>query len=158
MTITSLIKKAKFDWANTDINDDNFSYEKGASPKDAILFHPDKNLSTQDVLELIEKNGLRPATITELLEYAIVYPEQREFSIIELGSICAACDGEVVSLGSYPGDRYLRLGTVQVDWLRSCRFLAFLKSLDSGSLGTSDSLVPSEITIDGKMYTLTLKI
>jgi hypothetical protein len=91
--LKEMIKAGKFDWENPDINSTNFPdlQEKGLLNQviklKAKIFDFKKDISGEDVLKELDKEGYRPATLTELLALAEIDPElQRQFAIVSLGS------------------------------------------------------------------------
>ena len=95
--------------------------------------HFARGKSTDEALEEIDRAGLRPARVEELLAYDERYPkEMSRFPIIALGSttdgiIRVAClDG-----GLLDRDRGLRLYPISTSWSRLCRFLCVRKEKSS---------------------------
>jgi hypothetical protein len=151
-TIEELIKKGKYDWVNSDITENNFpDYIGGQIKLEAELVKFDKYMESDDILMELDKQGLRPATLKELLSFGIQYPdEKKEEPIVALGSVVDLSGYRLVPvLFRWHGERGLGLRFWGGGWHGRCRFLAFRKSLKS--LGTLDPL-PNEITINGQVF------
>ncbi len=125
------IKAGKYDWFNNDITSSHFpSEETGIKEVPLDLIHFGKDKTTDEVLSELDKTGMRPVTLKELLALSEKHPDlQREFPIIALGSVwqdpgggrcCADLDGS----GS---ERGLGLCWVGGRWDDGCRFAAVRK-------------------------------
>ncbi|GEM_PF-2246274 len=130
-TIEALIEESKFDWKNDDINSKNFQTErKGRFKQIAYLINFNKNMTSEAVIQELDKLGLRPADIHELLAFSIKYPDiQRRFPILALASRLRRWRGGVrVSYlyGSASG-RDLDLDLWSSGWHGGWRFFAFSK-------------------------------
>jgi hypothetical protein len=134
-TLEEMIAAGKYDWVHPDITSSNFPIDQSKSGStenlEAVIVHLDKYVKdTEIVLKLMDKNGLRPATLPELLALGEQYPEfQRKYWIYALGSRWQNSNGHrgvVVLLGdlAYRGPD---LDSRQCWWFRSSRFLAFRK-------------------------------
>lgn len=137
--LSSLIKTKKLDWVNPNIKDNLFEIPNEIC-NDFKLYHFDRNISSEDVIKEITKDGFRPANSWELL----LWPSWNDNNwVIALGSV-ARVDG-VRGAPFLSGDgsgRGLYLGWFGSGWGASCRFLAVRNSpsesssLGSGSLDT----------------------
>ena len=87
-TVKQLIKAGKYDWINDDITDINFpSDEEGKAQLEIFLLSFNRHISSEDAIEKIDKQGLRPATLKELLGLGSQHPDlQRKNPIVALGS------------------------------------------------------------------------
>jgi hypothetical protein len=132
MPLANLIAAGRYDWKNGDINDQNFPISgSGTSETEIALFHFNKSMSTDVVLDELDKRGFRAATLRELLALGADQPElQRQFPIIALGSIWRdPCDNRGVAfLGRNGAERYLSLDWCEGDLGDFCRFAAVRKS------------------------------
>jgi undecaprenyl-diphosphatase len=55
------------------------------------LFHFNRDISSEDAIAEMDKDGFRPATLAELLALGEAQPElQKQFPIIALSSVCLA--------------------------------------------------------------------
>jgi len=130
-TIEEMIAAGRYDWKNGDINSKNFSVMgKGTVETKLELVHLNKAASTKEVETYLEANGLRAATLEELLEFGATYPNiQREFPIVAIGSFWVVPDGDrsVPYLDRFGSRRALSLCWGDDDWDDVCRFLAVRK-------------------------------
>ena len=82
--------KNEYDDADKDITDDHFpkaEWECGKKEQSFALYHFDKSVNPDDVVAEMDKDGMRPATLRELLAFGRNNPElQLQFSIAALGS------------------------------------------------------------------------
>jgi hypothetical protein len=155
-TIEQLVEAGKYDYANSDVTSKNFPESaKYESKLEAVLFHPNEDLESEEILKRMEKGGLRPATVRELLTFGAKYPDvQREFPVIALGSVVLLNGNRrVACLDGHDSGRYLDLSWFDGRWRRRCRFLAFRKHSE---LGASAPALHSAIDLSGTLVTLTL--
>ena len=133
LKLIDAITAAAFDWKNDDIVEKNFpnqAHETGEQNIQVKLYHFGKDMSSEDVVSAMDKDGFRPATLRELLAYAVKNPdEQRKYSIVGLGSVWSRGDGRGVPCLSLSGrGRGLGLGWWGGGWRGYCQFLAVRKS------------------------------
>ncbi len=83
-----MLETGNFDWRDVDINEKNFPLETCTTKEVEFKLVDFNNVPSEDeILAELDKLGLRPATLRELVHIAAVKPDlQREFSIIALGS------------------------------------------------------------------------
>jgi hypothetical protein len=95
LTVEELVKAGKYSWAMLSINSNNFSSpEKDIATIDIFLVNFNRNLSSEDVVKELDRQGLRPATLKELASLGAQYPHlQYEFPIVALGSPWRDPDG-----------------------------------------------------------------
>ena len=131
-SLDEMKKAGNYDWMNDDITAERFPI-KGEGIKELVpeLIHFNRSISSDNALADLDKMGLRPATIEELLALGETFPEmQRKFPIIALGSV-----GEVSGRRSVPcldeggSERGLYLRWFGYDWYAGCRFLAVRKKV-----------------------------
>ncbi|MEX1113496.1 MAG: hypothetical protein WD603_00025 [Patescibacteria group bacterium] len=141
--LKTLIVDGGYNWVNDYYEGqtwDDWKQQDGVTPvmfpscrtveTEAVVVHLDRYAETGEVLVELDFRGLRPADVAELLSFGVAHPEvQREFRIIELGSILGDPYGSryVASLWSDSGRRYLDLYWYDDRWAPGCRFLAFGK-------------------------------
>jgi len=126
--IESLVTDGKYDYADSDINSKHFRAERnGTEDIEVHLVHFGRSISTEDAIAELDKMGLQPAKIHELLTLGIKHPDlQREFLIIALGSVWRYQDGSrgCPCLGRDGSGRDLSLHWVEIAWNGICRFAA----------------------------------
>lgn len=86
-------------------------------------------LYSEDAIAKLDKMGLRPGTVEELLAFGATFPDmQRKFPIVALGS-SAELDGRRAVAYLFGGDsgRRLNLDCWGGAWVGRYRFLAFRK-------------------------------
>ena len=131
MSLADMIEAGHYDWTNSDITAEHFPIKgRGKAEVKLELVHFDRAVSTDEALEELDKQGLRPAKIEELLAFGAAYPEiQHEFPVICLGSVWSDRDDgrSVPDLGRRGSRRRLYLDWVALDWPDYCRFLAVRK-------------------------------
>jgi hypothetical protein len=126
--LTDLITAGEYDWVHQDITEKNFpmppNFVLGVEPK---LFHFNRKISSENAIKEMEKEGYRPATIWDLLDYGVKNPEmQRQFPITALGSITMTGDrrkGRAALRGS-DSERDATIFWGGYSWGDNFRFLA----------------------------------
>lgn len=140
LSLTEMIADGEYDGTDN-IGADNFSIEgKGQVKVDFILVLAShsilmdtirETIPMDTVLKELDYQGLRPATIAELLSFGAKYPdEQRKYPIVALGSVGLDPDGgSVVAVlcKVYAGGRELKLYYVDGGWFVNYRYLAVRK-------------------------------
>lgn len=132
LTVVQMIAAGRYGWANDDVTWDNFPHDRTLNKIKitAELIHFGRNMSTDAVLAELDRRGLRPATMAELLAFGASFPEeQRKLPIVELGSIWTLrCGYRLVGyLHGYGSERFLNLYDVEGGWYDRYRFLAVRK-------------------------------
>ena len=96
LSVEKAVKAGKYYWKDDDITDKNFPPKRSGSAEiDIQLVNFNKNMSSEDVLKELDKMGLRPAELPELLVLGTKYPnEQKRYPIIALGSVWRDLDGD----------------------------------------------------------------
>ncbi len=115
---------------NTNITEEHFPVETGEANVQSVLVHLDRTVDSDQVLRELDKRGLRPATMVELLAFGAQHPDaQRQFPIVALGSVWADPDDDrrVGCLWGRPASRELHLSWFDGQWGAHCRFLAVRK-------------------------------
>lgn len=130
-TLQQMIANSKYDYANIDINTDNFPTQ-GSGQQNVVveLVHFRRGMALEAVLKEFESRGLRAATLPELLAFGSTYPEkQREFLIVALGSVWRgrSDDRSVPYLYGDGSERKLNLDWDVRRWNDNCRFAAVRK-------------------------------
>ncbi len=124
--LESLVEAGKYDWSHIDISSELFSKkQKGVSDIVVELINFESKKETKMVLEELNKNGLRPADITEILTFGATYPEeQTKYPIVACGSEwIGTCGGHFVPcLRSGSKGRYLDLYWLGGIWDTYYRF------------------------------------
>jgi len=132
MSLPDMIAAGRYDWTNRDITAENFPFSgEGQKKVDLELIHLNRDASTKEVLEELDRRDLRPGTIEELLALGAKYLElQKKFPIIAFGSVWRVPNGGRVVLYLYWSgiERSLDLDDDDARrWDDDCRFLAVRK-------------------------------
>ena len=129
--VADAIAAGEYNWVNSDIIQKNFPTNRtGKTECEIELVHFNRVVSTKEALAELDKRGLRPAELHELLALGAEHPKlQREFPIIGLGSVWRSSSGGrgcpyLLGSGSKRG---LGLRWVEDGWGGSCRFAAVRK-------------------------------
>lgn len=130
-TIEDGIAAGKYDWTNSDITSSHFpSKEIGTKEVSVGLVHFGKDMTADEALSELDKAGMRPATLKELLTLGEKHPDlQRESPIIALGSVWQDPYGYryCACLGRCDSVRVLHLFWLGSRWVGYCRFAAVRK-------------------------------
>jgi hypothetical protein len=133
-TLTDMIAAGKYDWVDKNITPENFPLEpkEGIERVEVVLVHLDKMLTTDQVKVELDRKGLKPATIVELLALGAAHPDlQREFPVMALGSAWRDPDGNLYSPSLYEDgdqrDLLLHWCNAGSRWGEDSRFLAVRK-------------------------------
>ena len=130
-TVEQFIRDGRYDWVNSDITSRNFpSSERGNAQIGVFLLNFDHNISSEDAIREMGAQGLRPATLKELLGLGATYPNlQRENPIVALGSTWRYPDGRVgvPDLFRVGSSRNLHLIWFEGGWDPDWRFAAARK-------------------------------
>lgn len=90
-TVEEMVSAGNFDQVNSDINSEHFPVNHhGTSEVEMVLvlFNVNDYISSDIVMHKLDKMGLRPANLLELLAFGAAYPnEQRKARIVALGSV-----------------------------------------------------------------------
>jgi hypothetical protein len=125
------IAAGKYDYVNDYITAEHFKLEgEIVVDTELLLYHPDRDIESDDVIKELDQMGLRPATLQELCAFGEKYPDiQREFPIVALGSVCVGSSGcrGVPYLGYWDALRGLHLNYWGGVWSPGFRFLAARK-------------------------------
>ena len=131
LLLERMIEDGKYDWSNNDITANNFPMEGKVNVEVTIeLVHFNRVMESDEVQKELDKQGLRPATLPELLAFAARYPDkQREFPIVALGSVWRSFGGrrDVPYLWSRSSGRGLGLSWLDRRWSILCHFAAVRK-------------------------------
>lgn len=127
-SVEQLVNDGKYDWSNSSITGGNFpSTEKGKTQVEIYLVSFDHYVSSEQAIKEMSAQGLRPATLKELLSLGIDHPDlQRNGTIVALGSTRRyPSDGSYVPyLGRRGSGRYLGLIWWDGYWDSEWRFAA----------------------------------
>lgn len=127
--IKTLVGLGKYDRCEGEIISQKFSTAyKGEVWLEALLVYFDTAITDEDVVTELDKIGLRPGELHELLIFGVQHPEiQCQFpiialgTIVELGNVC----GAPCSSGSKNAGRQLGFTYCGGKWGGGHRFLAF---------------------------------
>ena len=132
LSLAEMIVAGQYGWVNDDITADHFPIQgEGQVEVGVELVHFNRSMESDDVLKEMDKAGLRPATLAELLAFGAKYPKkQKEFPIIALGSVWQDLFGyrSVPALWSDGVRRDLALDCFEFRWSEYFRFAAVRKS------------------------------
>jgi hypothetical protein len=129
-SLAELVAAGGYDYANPNITEENFPVGSGEAEVASVLVHLDRLATSEEVLDELERKGIRAATMVELLAFGAKHPDkQRQFPIIALGSVRTDPNGDrrVGYLWERPGSRSLDLLWFVSRWSVRFRFLAVRK-------------------------------
>ena len=95
-TLKKMIKNNEFDWKSNLINNDNFpSSERGKVEVTIKLVGFDYKITSESVIKELDRLGLRPATLKELLAFGVAQRDiqRSNYAIVALGSVWSGYDG-----------------------------------------------------------------
>jgi len=135
-TLEQMIAAGRYDWKNDNITAKRFPIEgKGTVEFEAVLFHFDKDISSENAKKQIEEAGYEVAKIEHILSFGANYPEeQRKFPIVGLGSVGEVSGRRYVPHLDRDGSRrrlYLRWW--DYGWNADYRFLGVRKKVSQPS-------------------------
>ena len=125
---TWLVGLGRFTYVNLAITAENFPCQPGdfVATMDVVIVKITKVMSTKAVLALLDEQGLRPATLVELLWWWITHPkEQSNCLVVALGSVWGSFVPYVYGSGD---DRKLILSLVERVWDEDYAFAGVRKS------------------------------
>ena len=129
--LAAKIAAGKYDSVHEHISAENFPVGSGEESVEAVIVRLGHIASEKEICAEIERQGLRPATMVELLAFGTRYPEiQREFPIAAFGTVWV--DPEVGwrvvgYLEGTPVERELNLYPLGREWRNYDLFLAVRK-------------------------------
>jgi len=132
-SLADMIKAGRYDWTNDDITVEHFPLNKRESGEVELhVVHFGCHMTTKEVLAELDKRGLRPAELPELLALGSAHPDlQRDYPLVALGSGWPDPYGDlyVPILREDDDKRNLDLGWVDpgIQWVGSYRFVAVSK-------------------------------
>jgi len=131
-SVEEALAAGSYDWVDDNITSRNFPpTRRGIETADAQLVHFGRVMNSAKVLDELDKQGLRPATVEELLALGAAYPDfQRQFLIVALGSVGVHPIGEHRVPGLWSGERHRRADLYWIGftwWHPDARFLAVSK-------------------------------
>lgn len=130
--IKQLIAEGNYCWVST-ANAKNLPASLEKVKEEIVLttklFRFKREISSQNAIKLMAREGYRPATLVELLVLGATYPKlQKDGPIIALGSVwpstCGFC--RVLSLDFEGGNRRVTLSWLNFIWNPGDRFLGVL--------------------------------
>lgn len=118
---TAAIEAGNYDRVNPYVTEEFALLSSCVSgPVDVTLFHINReDVSSDEVISIMSKEGYRPATLWELAALGAAYPDlQREFYVVALGSIWyfKGVKRDVPILFEYVGHRQLSMYSYAFDW------------------------------------------
>ena len=131
LSLEEAIAAGNYQAVHQDINARNFpSTRNGQAALNIVLVRFEHRMRSEDVLQELEKEGLRAAELPEFLAFGAKYPDvQRKFSIAGLGSVWQDRKGyrNVPCLYEASEGRYLDLHWWDDGWYSYTRFAALQK-------------------------------
>ena len=128
LSLKQMVEAGQHDWVGPYVTSKYFPLQgKGKERLVVEVVTIDHAMSSEKVIAQLAGQGLRPATIAELLAFsaALIPKEQREYPIVALGSVVEVNDKRLVpSLSRDGAGRGLSLGWWLGGWLGGDRFLA----------------------------------
>ena len=128
--LETMIEAGKYGMVDEEVTSKNFPVE-GEDPVDeeVVIVQLDRKATTKEVEAELDKRGLRPARIEELLALGAAHHDlQRQYPIVALGSRCVLRGGERVPVLYWKGGlRGLRLHRHRDEWRVDSRFAAVRK-------------------------------
>ena len=131
-SLSTLMTALNLDWKNDNITEANFPAlpedEIEYSKKEFKLYNFTKTVSSQHALQVIEKDGFRPATVREQLQWAKDHWNRKDW-ITALGQMWLDSIGDhrVSVLDRRGGECKLFLGWFGDDWSSDYQFLTVRK-------------------------------
>lgn len=130
LSLEQMIAAGKYDWSYSEITAKRFPLKGiGKVELEPKLFYFGREMSSDDVIAEMDKEGFRPCTIEELLAIGEQHPElQRKFPLVALGSVSEINgDRDVAYLHSDGSGRYPNLVWFDGGWDDFDRFPAVRK-------------------------------
>lgn len=131
LSVEEAVTAGEYQGVNSAITSKNFpSSYRGQAQLLIQLIRFDRRMTSENVLEELERESLRPAALPEFLAFGATYPEvQRKFSVVGLGSVWCDRKGyrNVPCLYTASEGRYLDLHWWDDGWYSYSRFAAFRK-------------------------------
>lgn len=125
-TVEGLIEEGNYDAVRPEVNNLNFVSPDKTGEVNFELVNLGMSVSSVNVLDYIETNRLRPATLVELLAFGSKYPDiQFEFEVVALGSYWIDGFGRILIpfLDSDGLRRRVLLYSALDNWFEDSRFL-----------------------------------
>ncbi len=131
LSLEEMIDKGEYDRKDSRINSENFSIsKKGKNEVELLLIRFNRTVCSIIVLNEMEKMGLRPARIEELLIFGSGHPMvQTRSSVLALGTSSVRATGyhEALSLTDGDSGRGLGFYMLNKEFNTYCRFLVVRK-------------------------------
>ena len=127
-SVEELVKACGFNWSNDNVVSKNLPQPANGQKlkKEIVIFHFDKNMSSEAVIAEMDRAGYKPATIWDLLGLAKKEPNlQKEFPIVALSFVCQL--NGYPYLYVYSGARELGLDYFDDVWSDFYRFAGVRK-------------------------------
>ncbi|MDO8467148.1 MAG: hypothetical protein Q7S83_03370 [bacterium] len=130
--ISQLISEAGFSYVNSDITEKHFNKEKtgGTEVLECKMYHFGRNMSSDDVIAEMKRDGFEQASLKALLHYQLAHPdEHKQYPIVGLRNPWRDSYGyRYVPYLYWNDDRKLYLYWCGYDWNGHYRFLAVRRS------------------------------
>lgn len=128
-SLADMIAAGHYYYINRNITAERFPVKGSGSKELAVkLIHFNRRISSEGAVKEMNKMGLRPATLEELLAFGAKYPDmQRGFPIVALGSSALVHHSRCVPYLDMASERVVHLDMWRNDWGDCTRFLAVRK-------------------------------
>ena len=131
LPVETAVTNGKYNWSDGDLTSKHFPTKRsGTTSLDIEIKHFNGARSSENAIAELDKMGLRPAELHELLALGEQYPDlQKEFPVATLGSVWRRLLGDrhVAVLYGDGGRRGLGLGWFGAAWGAAYRFAAVRK-------------------------------
>lgn len=128
--IGDAVKTGNYDWVEDELAKISFISVGSGKESLAIILIQNTQISARNMPKELDRQGLRPANIQELLAFGAAYPEkQKEHPIVALGLLGQDSEGlhYAAYLDGLASQRSLRVTWMDYDWLSTYWYAAVRK-------------------------------
>lgn len=130
LSFADMIRAGNYSEVDQNINQENFPLDtEGKTEEEVFILHFKRDISSEQAIAEMEKQGLRPATITHALAFGAQHWKELKNPVIFLGSswVRSPTHHSVPWLGVPDDELKLSLVSFDYDWLAPYRFAAVRK-------------------------------